>query len=36
MIYVQVACSLIGAVSALVVIIAWGDVALARVKGWFK
>jgi len=35
-IYLQVTCSVIMIVYALVVIIVWGDVALTRVKRWLK
>ena len=36
MTYVQLTCSILGGISSLIVIIAWGDVAWDKAKGWFK
>jgi len=34
MIYVQLACNILGGISSLIVIITWGDVAWMKAKAW--
>ncbi len=36
MIYVQLTCSILGGISSLIVIIAWGGVAVDKIKEWWK